>query len=99
MSEEKQLKKFNGLALTSIILSYVALMATSIGFIFMELEEMIFSSVLSLLICIPAFILQFKSRKQDSFILWKILSYVSLGLCILTFMLVFLLLIWMLLLA
>lgn len=97
MSEEKQIKKFNGLSLASIILSYVALMVSSIGFIFMELEEMIFAAILSLLICVPAFILQFKSRKQDSFILWKILSYVSLGLCILTFMLVFLLLILMLL--
>ena len=43
MSEQKQIKKFNGLALTSIILSYVALMLTTIGFIFMESEEMLFA--------------------------------------------------------
>ena len=86
-------KKFNGLSLTSIILSYISLMTTSIGFVFMESEEMIFAAVLALLICIPAFILQFKARKNDSFIVWKILSYVSLGLCILTFVIVGLLLI------
>lgn len=93
MSEQKQIKKFNGLALTSIILSYVAVMLTSIGFIFMESEEMIFAATLSLVTCIPAFILQFKSRKQNSFILWKILSFISLGLCILTFIIITLLLI------
>lgn len=93
MSEQKQIKKFNGLALTSIILSYVAVMLTSIGFMFMESEEMLFAAALSLVTCIPAFILQFKSRKQNSFILWKILSFISLGLCILTFIIITLLLI------
>ena len=93
MNTEKQTKKFNGLSLTSIILSYFALMSTFLGFIFMESEEMIFAAVLSLLICIPAFILQFKARNYDLFIVWKILSFVSLGLCILTFVIIFLLLI------
>lgn len=93
MSEQKQIKKFNGLALTSIILSYVAVMLTSIGFMFMESEEMLFAAALSLVTCIPAFILQFKSRKQDSFILWKIIIFISLGLCILAFLLILLLLI------
>lgn len=67
MSEQKQIKKFNGLALTSIILSYVALMLTTIGFIFMESEEMLFAAALSLVTCIPAFILQFKSRPLFAF--------------------------------
>ncbi len=86
-----EVKYFSGKTLASIILSVIALIAADIGFIFMEIEEIIFSVVLTLIILIPAFLLQFAARKEKIFIVWKILSYVSLGLCILGFLLITLL--------
>ena len=52
-----EVKYFSGKTLASIVLSVISLIAADIGFIFMEIEEIIFSVVLTLAILIPAFIL------------------------------------------
>ena len=83
---------FNIFSLLSLIFSFVAVIFADMAAIVGEYDEesMIGFLVFSLMLNIPAFIFQFIARKKKSFVLWKIFSWVAFGICILTFLIIFL---------
>ena len=83
---------FNIFSLLSLIFSFFALIFSDMAAIIGEYDEesMIGFLVFSLMLNIPAFIFQFIARKKKSFVLWKIFSWVAFGICILTFLIIFL---------
>ena len=83
---------FNIFSLLSLIFSFFALIFSDMAAIIGEYDEesMIVFLVFSLMLNIPAFIFQFIARKKKSFVLWKIFSWVAFGICILTFLIIFL---------
>lgn len=81
-----KIKYFSGKALASIILSVISVVSADIGCIFNNLEEIVFSVIITLLLLSTAFALQFAARKEKIFVVWKIISYISLGFCIYCFL-------------
>lgn len=83
---------FNIFSLLSLIFSFFALIFSDMAAIVGEYDEesMIGFLVFSLMLNIPAFIFQFIARKKKSFVLWKIFSWVAFGICIVTFLIIFL---------
>lgn len=85
------LKKFNIFSLLSLIFSFYSFLLISICvFIIVgEYDERIAGvfGILGLLLNLIAFVFQFIARTKKSFVLWKIFSWISFGLCILNFLL------------